>query len=79
MSNLHGKAPVGLDDRRMSRMKTNATKFLVRESNLFRRTIHFLRVVVPISGCKEVLKGFHDDISHWDLKTARQFATEGYW
>ena len=35
--------------------------------------------VVPISNREEVLKGFHDDIGHWDLKTTRQFITERYW
>ncbi|CDF33409.1 unnamed protein product [Chondrus crispus] len=26
-----------------------------------------------------ILKGFHEDIGHWDLKTTRQFVTERYW
>ena len=78
MSYLQGKAPVGLDERRKSHMKTNARKFLVWESRLFRRTVHGLRVVVPTSDREKVLKCFHDDISHWDLKTTRQFVTERY-
>ena len=75
MSYIQGKTPVGLDDRRRSRMKAKAKNFLVWESKLFRRTIHGLRVVVSIPDGEEVLKGFHDDIGHWDLKTTRQFIT----
>ena len=79
MSYLQGKVPVGLDGRRKSCMKTNAMKFLVWESRLFRRTVHGLRVVVPTSDHEKVLKWFHDDTGHWALKTTRQFVTERYW
>ena len=54
-------------------MKTNAETFLVWESRFFRRTVHVLRVVVPTSDREKVLKGFHDDIGHWDLNTTCQF------
>ena len=76
---LQDKAPVGLDERRKSRMKNNVKKFLVWESRLLRRTVHGLRVFVPTSDREKVLKGFHDDIGHWDLNTTRQFVTERYW
>ena len=79
MSYLQGETPAGLDDHRKSCMKSNAKNFLVWESKLFRRTIHGLRVVVPLCDREKVLKGFCDDIGHWDLKTTRQFVTERYW
>ena len=78
LSYLQGKVPVGLDEQRKSRMKTNAKKFLVWESRLFRRTFHGLRVVVPTSDREKVLKFFYDDIGHWDMKTTRQFVTGRY-
>ena len=76
---LQGEPPVGLGDHRESRMKSNVKNFLVWESKLFRRSIHGLRVVVQISDREKVLKDFHDDIGHWDLKNNRQFVTERYW
>ena len=79
MAYLEGKAAVGLDERRTSRMKTNTMRFLVWESKLFRRTIHGIRVIVPSFDREKVLKCFHDDIGHWNLKTTRQFVTERYW
>ena len=77
-SYLQGKVPVGLDERRKSRMKTNAKTFLVWESRFFRRTVHGLRVIVLTSDREKVLKCFHDDIGHLGLKTTRQFVTERY-
>ena len=79
MSYLQGKALVGLHERTKSRMKTNGKAFLAWESRLFRRTIHCLRVVLPTSDREKVLKCFHADIGHWDLKTTRQFVTERYY
>ena len=76
---LHGKAAVGLYERRKSRMKTNTKKFFVWESRLVRRTVHVHRVVEPTSDRKKVLKCIHDDIAHWDLNTTRQFVTERCW
>ena len=76
MSYLEGKVPVRLDERRKSCMKTNAKRFLAWESKLFRRTVHGLGVVVPTPDRENVLKCFHDDIGHWDLKTTRQFVTK---
>ncbi|CDF33201.1 unnamed protein product [Chondrus crispus] len=70
-------SPEDLEEK--SRMKNNAKNFLVWESKLLRRTIRGLRVVAPISDREKILKGFHDDIGHWDLKTTRQFVTERYW
>ena len=60
-------------------MKANAKNFLVWELKLFCRIIHGLRVVVRIPDREKVLKGFHEDIGYWDLKTTRQFITERYW
>ena len=69
MSYLQGETMVGLGDHRKSRMKSYAKNFLVCESKHFRSSIHGLRLFVPISDREKVLKSFHDDIGHWDLKS----------
>ena len=78
MPYLQGETPVWLGDRSKSHMESNAKNFLVWESKLFRPSIHSLRVVVLIPDREKVLKGFDNDIGHWDLKTTRQFVTERY-
>lgn len=62
-----------------ARVKSSSKYFLVWEGRLFRRTTQGLRLVAPISARQKILRTFHDDIGHWDVKTTKQFIHERYW
>lgn len=62
-----------------ARVIASSKYFLVLERRMFRRTPRGLRIIAPISSRREILRTFHDDVVHWDLRTTKQFVLERCW
>ena len=61
------------------RVKRASNSYLFVSGQLFRRTVHRIRVIPPGHQRVGILKSFHDDIGHSDLNTTRQFMSDRYW
>ena len=57
-------------------IKRHAKNFYVNDNKLYRKTIHGLRIVLPINERENVLRTFHDQMGHWDVETTKQFILE---
>ena len=76
---LEGR-PVQVGDPRLRRnIRRASNSFLVWDHQLFRRTPHGPKVVVPRHLRERAIKMFHDSIGHWDGETTQQFLAERFW